>query len=154
MNAPIHSSAKQALLATLTVFCLLASGAGHAQSVAGVVKKKEGTVEIIHNGKSIPAEIGSAVQPGDTVKTAKDSTVGLMLKDTTRMSLGPSSEMSLDKFGFNANTYSGNILVSVVKGTFAMISGLVVKNNPANSMIKTPTSTAGIRGTTFVVEVP
>ena len=35
-----------------------------------------------------------------------------------------------------------------------MISGLVVKHNPTNSKIKTPTATAGIRGTSFVVEVP
>ena len=154
MHSLTHLPAKRVLLASLAVLCLVATGASYAQSVAGVVKKKEGTVEIVRNGKSIPVEIGSTVEAGDTVKTSKDSAVGLMLKDSSRMSLGPNSEMSLDKFGFNANTYSGNLLVSVVKGTFAMISGLVVKNNPANSMIKTPTSTAGIRGTTFVVEVP
>jgi hypothetical protein len=62
--------------------------------------------------------------------------------------------MALDRYSFNADTYAGNIFVNVIKGTFAMISGLVVKNNPANSQIKTPTSTAGIRGTSFVVEVP
>jgi len=151
-NAKAHS--KTLLLAAVAAGCLLFAGASHAQAVAGVVKKKEGTVEIVRNGQATPAEVGTKVQAGDLLKTSKDSSVGLMLKDESRMSLGPNSQVSLDKFGFNANTYSGNIFISVVKGTFAMISGLVVKNNPANSQVKTPTSTAGIRGTTFVVEVP
>jgi len=141
----------------LTVFaatCLMATANASAEGVAGVVKKKQGSVEIVRDGKAIPVEVGTVVHAGDTLKTDKDSSVGLMLKDESRMSMGPSSQMALDKFGFNANTYSGNIFISVIKGTFAMISGLVVKNNPANSMVKTPTSTAGIRGTTFVIEVP
>jgi hypothetical protein len=77
-----------------------------------------------------------------------------MLKDETRMAVGPSSQMALDRYSFNPETHSGGILVNVIKGTFAMISGLVVKYNPDNAQIKTPTSTAGIRGTSFVVEVP
>lgn len=154
MTSTRFAPSKTLLLAALAAGCLLFSGASHAQAVAGIVKKKEGTVEIVRGGQSIPVEIGSKVQAGDTLKTSKDSSVGLMLKDESRMSLGPNAQVSLDKFGFNANTYSGNIFISVVKGTFAMISGLVVKNNPANSLVKTPTATAGIRGTTFVVEVP
>jgi hypothetical protein len=154
MNQLSIPHARKALLTAVAVLCLATSGIGHAQSIAGVVKKKEGTVQIIRDGKPMPADIGTAVRAGDTVKTEKDSSVGLMLKDESRMSLGPNSQMSLDKFGFNANTYQGNMLVSVLKGTFAMISGLVVKNNPGAALIKTPTSTAGIRGTTFVVEVP
>ncbi|NVO07003.1 MAG: FecR domain-containing protein [Rhodoferax sp.] len=144
------------LLATVATGCLLMAGASFADTatVAGVVKKKEGTVEIVRAGKTIPVEVGTTIEPGDLVKTSKDSSVGLMLKDETRMSVGPNSQMALDRYAFNADTYAGNIFVNVIKGTFAMISGLVVKNNPSSSQIKTPTSTAGIRGTSFVVEVP
>lgn len=145
---------KKLLLATLVASGFLIAGASHADTVAGVVKKKEGTVEVLRAGKSIPVELGSTIEAGDVIRTGKGSSVGLMLKDETRMAVGPSSQMALDRYSFNSDTYSGNILVSVLKGTFAMISGLVVKHNPASSQIKTPTSTAGIRGTSFVVEVP
>lgn len=156
MNSnPLHYPNK-VLLAAVAVFCLLQAGASHAETaaVAGIVKKKEGSVEILRAGKSIPVELGSQILAGDVLKTSKDSHVGVMLKDETRMSVGPNSQMSLDRYSYNADTHAGGILVSVLKGTFAMISGLVVKNNPTNSQIKTPTSTAGIRGTRFVVEVP
>jgi hypothetical protein len=153
-NKQVRSS--KLLLATVAASCMLLASASFAETVAvaGVVKKKEGTVEIVRAGKSIAAEVGTTIEAGDVVKTSKDSSVGIMLKDETRMSVGPASQMALDRYSFNADTYAGNIFVNVIKGTFAMISGLVVKNNPANSQIKTPTSTAGIRGTSFVVEVP
>jgi hypothetical protein len=155
MHTHQPAQTKKWLLASVAVCLLLATGAAFAaEPVAGIVKKKEGTVEIVRAGKSIAVEVGTEILPGDLVKTGKDSSVGLMLKDETRMSVGPSSQMALDRYSFNPETNSGGILVNVIKGTFAMISGLVVKNNPNNSQIKTPTSTAGIRGTSFVVEVP
>ncbi len=144
---------KMALLAIATS-CLFMSQASYAQTVAGVVKKKEGTVQLVRGTTTVPVEVGTQVRAGDVLKTSKDSSVGLMLKDESRMSLGANSQVALDRFSFSADTYAGNIFISVLKGTFAMISGLVVKNNPANSTIKTPTSTSGIRGTTLVVEVP
>ena len=149
-----NAHSRKFMLAAVAAGCLLVAGTSSAQNIAGVVKKKEGSVEIVREGKTLTVEVGTKVQAGDLVKTANDSSVGVMLKDQSRMSLGANSQFSLDKYGFNADTYAGNIFVSVLKGTFAMISGLVVKNNPTNSTIKTPTSTAGIRGTTFVVEVP
>lgn len=154
MNSNHQVRCAPALLGAVALACMLAAGASQAQTVAGVIKKKDGTVEIVRGGKSIPAEVGSKVEVGDTLKTAKDSSVGVMLKDETRMSLGANSQMALDKFAFNADTYAGNMFVNVIKGTFAMISGLVVKNNPTGGQVKTPTSTAGVRGTKFVVEVP
>jgi hypothetical protein len=124
------------------------------QTVAGVVKKTEGSVEIIRDGKSMPATVGTIVLSGDTLKTAKGANAGVMLKDETRVALGASSQVALDKFAFNAESQEGNLVVNVVKGTFAMISGLLVKHNPDSTQIKTPTTTAGVRGTRFVVEVP
>jgi len=133
---------------------LMFAQAGYAQAVAGVVKKKEGTVEIVRAGATMPVEVGTQVRAGDLVKTQKDATVSVMLKDESRMALGPNTQLALEKFAFNADTYAGNVSISVVKGSLAMVSGLLVKNNPANATIKTPTSTAAIRDALFVVEVP
>lgn len=137
-----------------TSVALLACSAGYAQTVAGVIKNNEGSVEIVRGGKTIPAKVGTKLEPGDILKTSKDSSAGVMLKDETRIALGSNSQVALDKFAFNPNTNQGSMVVNIVKGTFAMISGLLVKSNPASTQIKTPTATAGVRGTYFVVEVP
>ena len=57
------------LRAVLTMSCLLLAGTGHAEgAVAGVIKKKEGNVEIVRGGKSMPAEVGATIQAGDVFK--------------------------------------------------------------------------------------
>ncbi len=140
--------------AAVAMTCLLAGGFVQAQTVAGVVKKVVGAVEIVRDGKPLTVAMGTRLQAGDVIKTSQNSGVGLMLKDETRMSLGANSQVALEKFSFDANTYVGSLLVNVNKGTFAMVSGLVAKNNPAAAQVKTPTATAAIRSSSFAVEVP
>lgn len=134
--------------------CLVSSGAALAQNVAGVVKKSQGNVLIQRDSKTFPAEIGTKVLTGDVLRTSEASSTGVMLKDETRISLGPNSQVTLDKYGFNANSNSGNMFLSVFKGTLMMITGLMVKSSPGAVVVKTPTSTAGVRGTQFIVDVP
>ena len=134
--------------------CLLVVGLVQAETVAGVIKKKVGTVEVVRGGTSVPVGIGTRLQVGDVLKTSQNSGVGLMLKDETRISLGANSQVALEKFSFDANTYAGSLFVNVNKGTFAMISGLVAKNNPTAVQVKSPTATATVRGSSFAVEVP
>lgn len=134
--------------------CLLSAGTALAQNVAGIVKKSQGNVLIQREGKSIPAPVGTRVLAGDVLRTSDASSTGVMLKDETRISLGPNSQVTLDKYGFNANTNSGSMFLSVFKGTLMMITGLIVKSSPSAVVVKTPTSTAGVRGTQFIVEVP
>ena len=138
----------------VAVSCLMAGGFVQAQTVAGVVKSRLGTVEIVRDGKPLPVVVGTRLQAGDVVKTSQNSGVGLMLKDETRMSLGANSQVALEKFSFDANTYAGNLFINVIKGKFAMVCGLVAKNNPTGVQVKTPTSTAATQGSSFVVEVP
>jgi hypothetical protein len=140
--------------AAVAVTCLLTGGFLQAQTVAGVVKKVVGTVEVVRDGKPLPVVLGMRLQAGDAFKTSLNSGMGLMLKDETRMSLGANSQVVLEKFTFDANTYAGSLLVIVNKGTFAMVSGLVAKNNPAEVQVKTPTATASVRSSSFAVEVP
>lgn len=139
---------------SLAVSCVLLAGLVHAEPVAGVVKKKVGTVEIVRGGAPVAVEIGTRLQAGDVIKTSPNSGVGVMLKDETRMSLGGNSQLTLEKFSFDASTYAGSLLLNVNKGTLAMVSGLLAKNNPTAVKVKTPTATAMVRGSTFAVEVP
>jgi hypothetical protein len=140
--------------AFLMVSAGLLAPVAHAGDEAGVVKTSQGKVLIMRDGASIPALVGSVVMQGDVLRTADGSSAGVTLKDDTRVSLGPNSQVALDKFAFNANTHEGNLFVSVLKGTLSMISGLLVKANPERVGVRTPTATIGIRGTEFIVDVP
>lgn len=155
MRSPdnVSGTAHRALLPLLLVG-LLTSQIAQAEDAAGVVKSSQGSVSILREGKIIPAVAGTPVIAGDLLRTAEGANAGLMLKDDTRVSLGPNSQVALNQFTFNANTHEGNMFVSILKGTLSMISGLLVKANPEQVRIKTPTATIGIRGTEFIVDVP
>lgn len=144
------------LPAALALACLAALplAPAAAQETAGVVKIARGDVRIQRADQTLAAGVGTTVLAGDVLRTGSESSAGVTLKDDTRVALGANSQVSLDKYAFNANTHEGNLLVSIFKGTLMMISGLLVKSNPAAARLKTPNATIGIRGTEFIVEVP
>jgi len=146
--------ATSATVVLVLVGSCLASPAALALDVAGTVKTSQGNVHILRDGKSIPAVVGAKVMAGDVLRTSSESSAGVTLKDDTRVSLVPNSQVVLDKFAFNANTHEGGMFLSVLKGTLSMISGLLVRANPELVRVKTPTATIGIRGTEFIVDVP
>jgi hypothetical protein len=124
-----------------------------AQEWAGIVKSVRGEVVAERAGKTQPLAVGDRVYPRDKLVTGKDSQVGVTLRDDTLISAGANSQLLVAEFAFDPATQNGNVLLSVVRGVTAMVSGLVAKSNPAAMRVTTPTATLGIRGTEFIVEV-
>lgn len=144
----------QPVLAMLVAACVvLASPAVGAAEPAGTVKVVKGAVSILRGGEVIEAQPGVQVLAQDRLHTGRDGSVGVTLKDDTLISAGPNSKIMIDKFAFDSTTHVGEMLISVVKGTFSMVSGLMVKRSPEAATVKTPTATIGIRGTELAVEV-
>jgi hypothetical protein len=124
-----------------------------ASDVAGVVKTVKGTVRIERAAGSSPAVIGSDVYSSDRVVTGPESSVGITLRDTTQLSAGANTTLELDQFAFDSTTYSGVLHARVKRGSLAVISGKLVKANPDSVRFSTPTTTLGVRGTQFIIEV-
>lgn len=141
------------LCAGLLAATLGAALPAFAADPAGTIKVATGTVNILRGSETLPARPGTVVYPQDKLQTGADGTVGVTLKDDTLVSSGPNSTVALDKYAFNPTTHVGELLISVVKGTFTMVSGLLVKHSPDAAAIKTPTATIGVRGTEFAIEV-
>lgn len=144
-------------LCACLVFLLLGgpftAGVAHAQADdIGTVKTLSGSAEIRRGAQTVRAEVGSAVKRGDVVRTASASTVGITLRDNTLLSAGANSELSLDKFRFDAVTQKGEMETTLKKGSLSGISGAVVKNSPDAVKFKTTTVTLGVRGTSFIIE--
>ncbi|HMV55333.1 MAG: FecR domain-containing protein [Rhodocyclaceae bacterium] len=144
---------KTFLVAVLAVF--LGLGAPHAEAAdpAGMIKVVKGSVSILRGDAVIEATPGAQVFPQDRLRTGADGSVGITLKDDTLISSGPNSTVAIDKYAFDATTHVGEMLISVLKGTFSMVSGMLVKHSPEAAAVKTPTATIGVRGTEFAIEV-
>jgi hypothetical protein len=135
------------------VVAIVATSGVSAQEWAGTVKAVTGIATAERDGKVIPLNLGDKVFSGDKLASGKDSRIAITLRDDTLISTGPNSQLALKDFAFNPATQEGSLLVSVLRGVTAMVSGLVAKTNPRAMRVSTPTATAGIRGTEFIVEV-
>lgn len=118
---------------------------------AGRIKIASGSVSIVRNGQAIAAQPGQVVYEADTVRTGADGRVGLTLKDDTRLSLGPSSEIRLDKFAYAPAEGRLGFVLNVVRGVAAYVSGRIAKLAPDAVRLETPAAIVGVRGTTVVL---
>lgn len=92
------------------------------------------------------------VQAGDTVKTGKDGEVELYWLDGTRIKVGADTLMTVLKCQINTATKSETSMFKLDVGRL-WIRVLKVLSHKSKFEIKTPTATAGVRGTVFSVAV-
>src|ERR671912_2464001 len=69
-----------------------------AHSAAGRVKVVSGSAFIVRGGDTLAARAGDTVFASDALRTGEGGSVGVTLKDDTRLSLGPNSEVRLERY--------------------------------------------------------
>ncbi|MEQ5838953.1 FecR domain-containing protein [Paraburkholderia acidicola] len=147
----MHSQAIKCVL-LLVCGCPLVANTYAAESI-GTVKTVKGAVHIERTGQNMDAAIGSDVFGSDRVVTGPASSVGITLRDNTLLSEGSNSVLELNKFAFNTTTYQGTLDATIRRGSLAVVDGELAKANPESVRYSTPTTTLGVRGTEFIIEV-
>jgi len=127
---------------------------GHADAdgTIGVVRNFAGSATVTRGGSVLPATTGTRLHAGDTLGTGPDGALGVILRDNSSLSLGPSSSLVLREFLFSPSEGKFSLLVRLSRGTMAYLSGLIGKLAPEKARFETPTATIGIRGTHFAVK--
>jgi len=93
---------------------------------------------------------GDDVRQQELIEVSTDGRSELMLRDKTKLALGPGSRLLLDQFVYDPDISGGAIVLDLVRGTFRFITGIAAK--PAY-VIRTPTASITVRGTIFDVYV-
>jgi hypothetical protein len=120
---------------------------------AGTIQELSGTVNIIGaDNRSRVAGPREAIQPGDTLQTAPRSEVLIKMADDSKVVLRQNTRFQITDFKFEQKPTDASIL-SVLRGTARMISGLIGRNAPSQVAVRANTATIGIRGTDFEVSV-
>ena len=120
---------------------------------AGRVKTVSGSAFIVRQSGTVPARAGDAVFASDALRTAADGTVGVTLQDDTRISLGPSSEVHLERYVYAPGEGGLGMVLNFVRGVSAYVSGRMAKLAPDSIRLETPGAIVGVRGTTVAVRV-
>ena len=121
---------------------------------AGFIKTLKGSVQLQEAAGTAarPAQAGDALLPGGRIMTGPDSAASMVLRDGTTLVVGPSSQMELKAFTFDATTQDGSLLASLFKGSLRMITGLIGKAHPEAVRVETQFAFVGVRGTDFIVQ--
>src|SRR5437588_6175763 len=97
------------------------------------------------------AQAGQLLYQADVVRTGADGGLGITLKDDTRVSLGPGSELRIDRFSYAPAEGQLALALNVVRGVVAYVSGRIAKLAPDAIRIETPSATLRVRGPTLPI---
>ncbi len=117
------------------------------------VQKVSGITTVVRDGRTLSAKIGLEIWENDTLRTGSNGSIGVVFSDDTVLSLGPESILVIDEFIFAPRQEKFAIVLRMIKGTAAYLSGLISKLAPESAHFETPSASIGIRGTQFFVKV-
>ena len=123
------------------------------EKAIGIIKIAKGDSFVVREQERTACKIGGAVFQRDVLETDKNGSLGVTLKDNTRLSLGPSSRLTLEEFTFNPRKEEYSFITNMAKGTLVYLSGMMSKLSPESVSVKTPVATVGIRGTRFLIRI-
>jgi hypothetical protein len=143
----------------LTGAMLAALAAGAWGQVVGRIQIAGGDVQIIARDKSTRAAVrGGEVNEGDTIVTGKGSAAHIRMIDEGVIAMRADTTIVIDTYrwqGKEDGTERG--VLSLLKGGFRTITGVIGRTNKSQYLVNTPTATIGIRGTDhepFYIAVP
>jgi ferric-dicitrate binding protein FerR (iron transport regulator) len=137
---------RNSILAALAIYASANSGTAFAQAPARVGEAAVVKNEVIRAAGSGGTQInvGDAVLRNETVRTGKDSATRLVMIDSTNLSLGANSSITIDKTVFNDEQSYRDVTIRLTTGAFRFVTGHSDKNA---YKITTPLATIGVRGT-------
>ena len=130
----------------------LLSTTAAAQEI-GRIKTVDGPASVMRGKAVLPAAVGQVLQVSDVLATGKEGRIGVTFIDNSRFAVGPNARVALSQFEFDETTHKGKSLTTVDRGSLAIVSGQIAKENKDAMKVRTPTSLLAARGTRFVVEV-
>jgi len=134
-----------------SIAALLASAAtgvlplAAAQAGVGVTSVVDGSpIGQDQSGSERILRVGRDIKQNERVVTKADDRAHLVFLDGTSITLGPDSELVIDKFAYDPDKKSGDMALTVTRGTFRFVGGAISKQNEV--VINTPTGELGISG--------
>ena len=132
---------------------LAAPAAAQQPVAAGHIKTVTGTAYVVRGQSTTPVKPGDAIFASDTLRTAADGAVGVTMRDDTRLSLGPNSEVRVDRYVYAPGEGGLGMVLKFMRGVAVYVSGRMAKLAPDSVRLEAPSAIVGVRGTTVAIKV-
>jgi Cadherin domain/FecR protein len=97
-------------------------------------------------------QVGLDMQADERVITGPEGRTHLIFLDGSNLSVGPNSELVIDKFVYDPATKTGQLALSAARGVFRVVGGQISKSGAIE--VRTPSAVIGLRGGIAVITVP
>jgi len=139
----MHSHRWTPACALAILFALQATASLAADPKIGNATATKNKVEGVIGGSTQPLAKGSEVYTNETIRTGDAGVADLKFLDDTNLSVGPVSEIRLDKFVYDPTGTTGSVVIEATRGAFRFVTG---GQDKKVYQIKTPYGTLGVRG--------
>jgi hypothetical protein len=146
------------LLCRLAVMGAVLSGlagfasVAHASQVGVAAAVNPDAFSSLNGAPQSQLNIGKSIFYNERINTTGSGLVQVLLVDGSTFTVGPGSDLVIDKFVYNPNKKSGEIAASLTKGVMRFVGGKISKN--ADSVtVDTPAGALAIRGGMFDLRV-
>ena len=128
----------------------VSAGSVSASNKIGQVIFTMGSIRATNDGEVRVLRKGSKIHEGDVIKSSRFSRSHIRMKDGALIALRPGTEFGFNQYRYDEEDDSNNSSVlSLIKGGFRTISGLIGKVFKQNYEVRTSVATIGIRGTHY-----
>jgi hypothetical protein len=127
----------------------LAAASAFAQQVGTATAVNPLSESTPPGGTTAPLVVGAHIVHKEKVHTTPAGTVQLLFTDKSTMSIAPNTDIVIDEYVYDPNAKTGNMLVSLTKGTLRFVGGQL--SHQGEATITTSAASIGIRGGTVTV---
>ena len=150
-------STRTAKLAATTALCSLIGLSGIVGTSA--LAREAGVAAAVNtDATSIPPAkvertliVGNKLVFEETVKTSPNGQAQLLMMDQSAVTVGPNSQLVIDKFVYDPDKRTGEMALSLSRGLMRFVGGRISKSGGVK--IRTPVATMGIRGGIALINV-
>src|ERR1700689_1214996 len=136
-------------LTVASLGALLAGASANAQQVGTATAVNPLSESPPPGGATAPLVVGAHIVHKEKVHTTPAGTVQLLFTDKSTMSIAPNTDIVIDEYVYDPDAKSGNMLVSLTKGTLRFVGGQL--SHQGEATITTSSANIGIRGGTVTV---
>jgi hypothetical protein len=119
------------------------SAAEQESEKAGVASAVQPQAEVESKASRV-LFVGNDVFRNEVIRTDASGVTHLLFLDKSSLTVGPDSIVTIDKYVYNPETDSGELVMTATRGVLRFVGGSLSKKKPVT--IKTPLGTLGIRG--------
>ena len=142
------------IVAALVLWAVIGGRPAFAQDgEVGFVRTLDGEVIVRRDDGEIVPALGDTLFEDDVVETGGDGAIGITLRDSSLLSLGPNTRFHLEDFAFDPIDQNYSFIGNILQGTFVFITGELGILAPDSIRLNTPVGFIGVRGTRIAASV-